>query len=133
MSLSRDRSSLLDQAGELGAFTDVGEGRPLEIIPTTVAAQLGEATPTGVADDQVDAEAGITLNLGITPTMNAAFTANPDFAQVEADQLVLTVNQRFPIFYDEKRPFFLEGVDMFQTPINIIHTRTIVAPDYASS
>ena len=63
--------------------------------------------------------------------MNAAFTANPDFAQVEADQLVLTVNQRFPIFYDEKRPFFLEGIDAFQTPINIIHTRTIVDPDYA--
>ena len=63
--------------------------------------------------------------------MNAAFTANPDFAQVEADQLVLTVNQRFPIFYDEKRPFFLEGIDAFQTPINLIHTRTIVDPDYA--
>jgi hypothetical protein len=44
---------------------------------------------------------------------------------------VLTVNQRFPIFYDEKRPFFLEGVDAFQTPINLIHTRTIVDPDYA--
>ncbi len=63
--------------------------------------------------------------------MNAAFTAHPDFAQVEADQLVLTVNQRFPIFYDEKRPFFLEGIDTFQTPISIVHTRTIVAPDAA--
>jgi hypothetical protein len=50
---------------------------------------------------------------------------------VEADQLVLTVNQRFPIFYDEKRPFFLEGIDTFQTPITIIHTRTIVDPGYA--
>src|SRR6185503_19569648 len=78
-----------------------------------------------------DPEPGITLNMGMTPTLNAAFTANPDFAQVEADQLVLTVNQRFPIFYDEKRPFFLEGIDTFQTPINIIHTRAIVAPDYA--
>ncbi len=44
---------------------------------------------------------------------------------------MLTVNQRFPIFYDEKRPFFLEGIDAFQTPINLIHTRTIVDPDYA--
>ncbi len=122
MPLSRNRSSLLDQAGQLGEFTDVGEGRPLEIIPTTVVTQ---------ADANTDLEPGVTVNLGITPTMNAAFTANPDFAQVEADQLVLTVNQRFPIFYDEKRPFFLEGVDTFQTPINIIHTRTIVAPDYA--
>jgi hypothetical protein len=123
MPLSRNRSSLLDQAGTLGDFVDVGEGRPLEIIPTGV-----------VTDDRgskADPEPGVSVNFGITPTMNAAFTANPDFAQVEADQLVLTANLRFPIFYDEKRPFFLEGIDAFQTPINLIHTRTIVDPDYA--
>jgi hypothetical protein len=121
MPLSRNRSSLLDQAGELGDIVDVGEGRPLEIIPTGVFTE----------ERGSDAEPGVSVNFGITPTMNAAFTANPDFAQVEADQLVLTVNQRFPIFYDEKRPFFLEGIDAFQTPINLIHTRTIVDPDYA--
>lgn len=131
MPLSRDRSSLLDQAGQLGEFTDAGEGRPFEIIATAVATQVGSTTETAFVEGKVDPEPGVTVNLGITPTLNASFTANPDFAQVEADQLVLTVNQRFPIFYDEKRPFFLEGIDAFQTPINIIHTRTIVAPDYA--
>jgi hypothetical protein len=128
MPMSRNRSSLLDQAGQLGGFRDVGVGRPLEIIPSGVAHQIGtpvlrRATP--------EVEPGVTINFGITPTMTAAFTINPDFAQVETDQLVLTVNQRFPIFYDEKRPFFLEGIDAFQTPINIVHTRTIVAPDQA--
>jgi hypothetical protein len=131
MPLSRDRSSLLEQAGQLGEFTDVGEGRPLEVIPSLVTTQTGAATAAGFSQGKVDPQPGITLNFGITPRMNAAFTANPDFADVEADQLVLTVNQRFPIFYDEKRPFFLEGVDAFQTPITIIHTRTLVAPDYA--
>jgi Domain of unknown function (DUF5916) len=131
MPLSRDRSSLLDQAGQLGEFTEVGEGRSLDIIPTAVATRAGAATPAGFVEGEVDTEPGITVNLGITPTINAAFAANPDFAQVEADELVLTVNQRFPIFYDEKRPFFLEGIDTFQTPITIVHTRTIVAPDYA--
>ena len=130
MPLSRNRSSLLDQAGQLGEFTDIGEGRPLEIIPTGVATQPAR-TAAGFVEGKADPEPGVTVNFGITPTMNAAFTANPDFAQVEADQLVLTVNQRFPIFYDEKRPFFLEGIDAFQTPINLIHTRTIVDPDYA--
>ena len=128
MPLSRSRSSLLDQAGQLGPFTDVGEGHPLEIIPTGVVAQSGSRDTAG---GNGAAEPGVTVNFGVTPTMNAAFTANPDFAQVEADQLVLTVNQRFPIFYDEKRPFFLEGVDAFQTPINLFHSRTIVDPDYA--
>ncbi len=131
MPLSRDRSSLLDQAGQLGAFEDVGEGRPLEIIPTGVATQVGAATAGGFANDRVDAEPGVTVNYGLTPTLNASLTANPDFAQVEADQLVLTLNQRFPILYDEKRPFFLEGVDAYQTPITIVHTRSIVDPDYA--
>jgi hypothetical protein len=132
MPLSRDRSSLLDQAGRLGEFTDVGEGRLLEIIGTVVGAQAGSATPAGFHEGKVDPEPGLTANFGITPNMNAALAVNPDFAQVEADQLVLTVNQRFPIFYEEKRPFFLEGIDTFQTPINIIHTRTIVNPDYAT-
>jgi len=59
-------------------------------------------------------------------------TLNPDFAQVEADQLVVTANQRFPVFYEEKRPFFLEGIDIFKTPIKVMHTRTIVDPDFAA-
>src|SRR5437588_293685 len=54
-----------------------------------------------------------------------------DFAQVEADQTVVTANQRFPIFFEEKRPFFLEGIDIFQTPIQAVHTRAIVDPDIA--
>jgi hypothetical protein len=56
---------------------------------------------------------------------------NPDFAQVEADATVVTANQRFPIFFEEKRPFFLEGKEIFETLINAVHTRTIVDPDYA--
>src|SRR3712207_3719831 len=57
---------------------------------------------------------------------------NPDFAQVEADATVNTANQRFPIFFEEKRPFFLEGIDIFRTQIAAVHTRTIVDPDIAA-
>jgi hypothetical protein len=56
---------------------------------------------------------------------------NPDFAQVEADQTVVTANQRFPIFFQEKRPFFLEGIDIFKTDLQAVHTRAIVDPDIA--
>ncbi|HEY8204159.1 MAG TPA: hypothetical protein VIF81_05475, partial [Pyrinomonadaceae bacterium] len=49
----------------------------------------------------------------------------------EADQTVVTANQRFPIFFEEKRPFFLEGIDIFQTPLQVVHTRAIVDPDVA--
>jgi hypothetical protein len=63
--------------------------------------------------------------------MTIDLAINPDFAQVEADQIVVTANQRFPIFYPEKRPFFLEGIDVFKTPITVVHTRSIVDPDIA--
>jgi len=67
----------------------------------------------------------------LTPTVTLDFALNPDFAQVESDQLVVTANQRFPIFFEEKRPFFLEGIDIFNTQIAAVHTRTIVDPDFA--
>ncbi len=67
MPLSRNRSSLLDQAGSLAELVDIGEGRPLEIIPTGVV--------TDERASKADAEPGVSVNFGITPTMNAAFTA----------------------------------------------------------
>ncbi len=55
-------------------------------------------------------------------------TINPDFSQVEADTAQLVVNERFALFFPEKRPFFLEGVDLLETPIRAVHTRTITSP-----
>ena len=55
-------------------------------------------------------------------------TVNPDFSQIESDTAQITVNQRFALFYPEKRPFFMEGVDLLQTPINAVYTRTITQP-----
>ena len=40
------------------------------------------------------------------------------------------LNERFALFYEEKRPFFLEGIDYFSTPVNAVYTRTVVAPDW---
>ncbi len=55
-------------------------------------------------------------------------TINPDFSQVESDVVQIGVNERFALFYPEKRPFFLEQVDLLQTPIQAIYTRTITDP-----
>lgn len=59
-------------------------------------------------------------------------TVRPDFSQVEADQVQITANQRFALFYPEKRPFFMEGVDLLQTPIQAAYTRTITAPRWGA-
>jgi hypothetical protein len=55
-------------------------------------------------------------------------TINPDFSQVESDVAQISTNQRFALFYPEKRPFFLEGLDLFSTPIQAVYTRTITSP-----
>jgi len=59
-------------------------------------------------------------------------TANPDFSQVEADIGQVTLNQRFALFYPEKRPFFLEGLEQFDTPNQLIYMRRIVQPVFGA-
>ena len=83
-------------------------------------------------NEPVKVDAGLNVKYGISSTVILDFALNPDFAQVEADETVVTANQRFPIFFEEKRPFFLEGIDIFQTPLQPVHTRTIIDPDYAA-
>src|SRR5262249_58846739 len=67
-----------------------------------------------------------------TPTADNAIdaTVKPDFSQVESDVAQISANERFALLYPEKRPFFLEGVDLFQTPIQAVYTRTMTAPQW---
>jgi hypothetical protein len=57
-------------------------------------------------------------------------TINPDFSTVESDQPQFTVDQRYPVYFPELRPFFLENANYFATPINLVYTRNIVHPEY---
>ena len=72
------------------------------------------------------------VDVKCTPNADNAIdvTIKPDFSQVESDTAQISANERFALFFPEKRPFFLEGVDLFQTPIQAVYTRTITAPDW---
>lgn len=59
-------------------------------------------------------------------------TINPDFSQIESDQPQFTVNQRYPVYFPELRPFFLENANYFATPINLLYTRNIVHPEFGA-
>jgi len=59
-------------------------------------------------------------------------TINPDFSQVESDVAQIGVNQRFALLYPEKRPFFLEGIELFSTPIQAVYTRSITSPRWGT-
>ena len=145
MPLNRDISSWLAQEGHLSGFEGISTERTLELIPsltvsetakrkgTLSAAQIsaGLLDPGRLVNEPIKFDPGLTGKYSITPNVTLDFALNPDFAQVESDQLVVTANQRFPIFFAEKRPFFLEGIDIFQTQIVAVHTRAIIDPDFA--
>lgn len=137
MPVSRDRSDFLAQAGKIVGFENISTERTLEIIPTLTFSETGKRVAT--VDGQgrfVNAplgfEPGINFKFSLSSNLTLDATIKPDFAQVEADAPVITANQRFPIFFPEKRPFFLEGIDIFQTPIRLVNTRTIIEPNYAA-
>jgi hypothetical protein len=139
MPISRDRSGTLNQAGLITGIENVSRGCAIEAIPSFIVSDLGRRevfVPVGGAPrfvhDSIDADPGLTARVGFSPTVTADLTFNPDFAQVEADQIVVTANERFPIFFPEKRPFFLEGRETFQTPLNALHTRAVVDPAFAA-
>src|SRR5258706_234529 len=88
------------------------------------AAPAASAYRYGVVDPQL----GANVRWGVTQNLSMTDTVNPDFSQVEADVGQVTVNERFAVFFPEKRPFFLEGLEQFDTPNALIYTRRISAP-----
>ena len=146
MPFSRSIDGNMNQAGHLGGLEGISVERTIELIPSLTVSQDGRfvrsfgvfpgtaaaaADPGRIVNQPVAIDPGLTAKFIPSPAITVDLAINPDFAQVEADQLVVTANQRFPIFFPEKRPFFLEGIDIFTTPITAVHTRSIVDPDVA--
>ena len=142
MPFSRSIDSNLSQAGHLTGLEGISVERTIELIPSLTVSQNSRFVPSfaptvrsvdpgRIVNEPVTLDLGLTAKFIPSSGVTVDLAVNPDFAQVEADQLVVTANQRFPIFFREKRPFFLEGIDIFQTPITAVHTRAIVDPDVA--
>ena len=131
--LSRDISGFLPQMGLLDGMSGLSTSRNLEILPTVTAVRVGNLdTTSGGFPEESQPEGGVNLKYGLTSNLTLDFTYNPDFSQIESDRPQIEVNQRFPLFFSELRPFFLEGQEIFSLPgpVNFVHTRTIVDPRY---
>jgi Carbohydrate family 9 binding domain-like/Domain of unknown function (DUF5916) len=129
--LVRGQSSYLGQAGQVIGIAPANGTRALDVIPSLMAVQTGTRQPAGFVEADPEFRPGLTARAALSSGLAVDLALNPDFAQVEADAPVVTANQRFPIFFEEKRPFFLEGVDLLQTPLRVVHTRTVLDPDAA--
>ena len=128
-------NTFMSQMGLLDGLSGLSTSRNLEFLPTVTAVQVGSLdTSTGGFGTESQPEGALNVKYGITSNLTLDFTYNPDFSQIESDRPQIEVNQRFPLFFPELRPFFLEGQEIFQTrgPANLLHTRTIVDPRYGA-
>ena len=135
--LERGLSCYLCQAATVSGFADASPGKNLQITPTIVAVRTDDLQRDnfpdgGLTNGEEDIEPGLTARWGVTNNMTLLGTLNPDFSQVEADAALVNVNQSFALFFPERRPFFLEGADFFETPLNVLYTRNVQSPDWGA-
>jgi len=121
-------ASYLDQAGTLAGLQDLEAGLVLDLNPVMTAQAVGDTSRYRVARPQF----GGNVRWGITPNLLLNGTYRPDFAEVESDATRIVNDPRVALQYPEKRPFFLDGLEQFNTPNNLIYTRQIGAPIGAS-
>ncbi len=133
--LDRNVSCYVCQFSKMNGFAGITPGRNMEIDPTVTAnrtdARDDDALDRPLREGGVETEPGLTAKWGITPNLTLNAALNPDFSQVEADAAQLDVNTQFALFFDEKRPLFLEGADFFRTPLDVVFTRNVADPDWA--
>lgn len=127
---SRNSTTFIPQFAKLSGFKNVNPGNNIEILPEFTSSWQSNYDPEqkSLVSDPVKFNGGLNLKYGPRSNITFDLSFNPDFSQVEADFDKIDINRRFLIYYSEKRPFFLEGINLFQTPINVLYTRRIVDP-----
>ncbi|HVP06227.1 MAG TPA: DUF5916 domain-containing protein, partial [Candidatus Acidoferrum sp.] len=135
--LNRDESCFLCQFGTLTGIRDIKPGSNLEFLPNVVASkagalQDGQDVNSPFINDNAKAEISLNGRYALTSTSSAELTVNPDFSQVESDATQIDVNSPYALYYNERRPFFQEGSDLFSSYITTVYTRAIYSPQVAS-
>jgi Domain of unknown function (DUF5916) len=124
----RASASFLGQSGHLVGLADLRRGLVLELNPSVTSKTTGAPGAGGWQYAGGSPEVGGSVRWGITNNLNLNATANPDFSQVESDEGQFQFDPRNELFFSEKRPFFLDGIEQFTTPNSLIYTRRIVQP-----
>lgn len=124
----RGASSLLAQSGLLVGIQDVERGVVTDLQPFVTGVVAGERAADGrFVREAATFDGGLNARLGFS-SFGLEATVNPDFSQVESDAGLVTVNERFTLFLPERRPFFLEGIELFATPNQLVYSRRIANP-----
>jgi hypothetical protein len=134
---------LTQQFAPVGGIENVSPGRNIQLIPYGILASdhfLNQPFPANPANptpppaftDEFEHRAGLDAKFVLKDSLTFDVTLNPDFSQVESDDPQVTVNQRFAVFFPEKRPFFIENAGFFMTPIDLFFSRQIADPQFGS-
>lgn len=129
----RAAASFLGQGGRLVGLTGMQRGLVLDVTPEVTGRQLGAPDAAGRWNgDRPRGALGGNVRWGLGSAFTLSGTVNPDFSQVEADAGQVVFDPRDALFFPEARPFFLEGIEQFQTPIPLVYTRRVVQPNAAA-
>jgi hypothetical protein len=127
---------LIQQLGPVGGLHEISPGRNIQLIPYGLLAGnyfLDQADPANPAYRNVfEHRAGLDAKFVLHDQLTFDATLNPDFSQVESDDPQVTINQRFAVYFPEKRPFFIENAAFFQTPIDLFFSRQVADPQFGT-
>jgi hypothetical protein len=131
----RASASFIAQAGTLDGLSGMHHGQTVELNPELTNTTTGSpCCAPGLRDWHYSSKpqlgGNVRWSLGSNLVLNG--TVKPDFSQVEADATQIAADERFALFYPEKRLFFVEALDQFNVPNTLVYTRTIVQPDAAA-
>ena len=127
----RGSASFLVQSGTLTGLHDLRREPVVELNPEVTEALNGAPGTPGWSYASTP-NVGGNLRWRIVPNLTLNATARPDFSQVEADAAQVPGDTRFSLFFPERRPFFIDGLEQFDAPNNLIYTRRILQPDVAT-
>jgi hypothetical protein len=125
---SRAAASFIQQGGTLVGLEGLRRGRVLEVTPIVVSTVTGAQGTDGWRYGGGRPEPGGNVRWGLSNDLTFNGTVNPDFSQVESDAGQLSPDPRRAVFFAEKRPFFLDGLEYFTTPSQVIYTRRVADP-----
>lgn len=134
----RAGASFLAQSGHLAGLTGLQRGLVLDLNPTVTHRTIGapkvgpDGSHEGWSYSGEHPDVGMNARWGVTNNLTLNGTLNPDFSQVEADAGQFSYDPRSALFFDERRPFFLDGIEQFSVPNQLIYTRRIVQPMVAA-
>ncbi|MBV6522511.1 MAG: hypothetical protein MNPFHGCM_02659 [Gemmatimonadaceae bacterium] len=126
----RGSAAFLSQSGSLTGIAGLRRDMVVELNPEFTASRTSLGNGSAYHSDATSAFGG-NVRWRLLPNLTVNGTVRPDFSQVEADAAQIPGDTRFSLFFPEKRPFFVDGSEQFDSPNNLIYTRRIVQPDAA--